>query len=278
MWHLIRTGVRRTFGLHHPGRNLDVFPDDVFLVSYPKSGNTWTRFLVANLVYPEKNVDFANLNDLTPDPEAISKRRLAQLPRPRILKSHAYFDPRYPKVINIVRDPRDVVLSSYHFDIKRQVISENTRIEDYVPRFVRGLGDHNYGTWGENVASWFYVRGNSPGYLLVRYEALQSEGMRELGRIAEFLGIAPGTQRLSLALEQSSADRMRELERKQANQWSSTKETRKDKPFVRAAKSGGWKSELPEACVAEIESAWGGLMKDLGYELAVSRMAEAEVR
>ena len=44
-------GAKRALGLHHPGRNLDVWPDDVFILSYPKSGNTWTRFLIANLVY-----------------------------------------------------------------------------------------------------------------------------------------------------------------------------------------------------------------------------------
>ena len=46
------------------------------------------------------------------------------------------------------------------------------------------------------------------------------------------------------------------------------KETRQDKPFVRSAKAGGWKDELSEASIAEIESAWGGLMRELGYELA----------
>ena len=63
---------------------------------------------------------------------------------------------------------------------------------------------------------------------------------------------------------------MRELEKKQGHLWSSTKRTRQDKPFVRAAKAGGWKNELSEASVAEIESAWGGLMRELGYELASS--------
>ena len=61
---------------------------------------------------------------------------------------------------------------------------------------------------------------------------------------------------------------MRELEKKQGHLWSSTKQTRQDKPFVRAAKAGGWKNELSEASIAEIESAWGGLMRELGYELA----------
>jgi hypothetical protein len=267
MWRLARAGVRRAFGLYHPGRNLDVFPDDIFLVSYPKSGNTWTRFLVANLVYPEKNIDFANLNEVTPDPEALSKRRLSQKPRPRILKSHAYFDPRYPRVIYIVRDPRDVVISSYYFEMKRQNIPQTCSLEEFVPLFVRGLKDHNYGNWADNVSSWFYTRRYNPGFLLLTYEALQADGMRELGRVAEFLRIPADRGRLATALEKSSADRMRELEKKQGDKWSSIRETRQDIPFVRKAKAGGWRTDLPQSCVEEIELAWGRLISDLGYPL-----------
>jgi Sulfotransferase domain len=263
-------GGRQFFGLHAPGRNVNVYPDDVFLVSYPKSGNTWTRFLIANLVYAEKNPDFSNINDLLPDPEAMSKRNLQRVVRPRILKSHQYFDPRYPKVIYVVRDPRDVVLSEYYFDIKRRVIAEDYPLPKFVSRFVRGELNHPHGTWGENAASWFYTRGEDPRFLLVKYEALQAQAMEELGRMASFLGVSATAEQLAFAIEQSSANRMRELEKKQAHLWSSTRETRKDKPFVRSAKAGGWKSELPEASVAEIESAWGKLMREMAYELASS--------
>jgi len=60
---------------------------------------------------------------------------------------------------------------------------------------------------------------------------------------------------------------MRELEKKQGHLWSSTRETRKDKPFVRTAKAGGWKTELPASSVCEIETAWAILMHEIGYEL-----------
>lgn len=269
------SGGRQFLGLHPPGRRVRVFPDDIFLVSYPKSGNTWTRFLVANLVYPEKNPDFSNINDLVPDLEVMSKRDLERAPRPRIIKSHQYFDPRYPKILYIVRDPRDVVLSEYHFDIKRRAIAEDYPLQQFVSRFVRGEVNHPYGTWGENVATWFYTRRDDPRFLLVTYEALQAQAMDEMGRIARFLGILADPERLAFAIQQSSADRMRELEKKQAHLWSSTRETRKDKPFVRSAKMGGWKVDLPEASVAEVESAWGGLMREIGYELAVSSMVHA---
>ncbi len=263
------------FGLHRPRRNLKVFPDDVYLVSYPKSGNTWTRFLVANLVYPEKSPDFSNINELIPDLEVLTKRHLERLPRPRYIKGHQYFDPRYPKVVHIVRDPRDVVLSEYHFDIKRRAISDDYPLEQFVSRFVQGPLNHPYGTWGEHTATWFYTRGNSPRLLLVTYEALQKQAQLEMSRIAEFLGIAASPERIAFAIEQSSADRMRELEKKQGHLWSSTKETRQDKPFVRSAKAGGWRTQLPESSVAEIEAAWGSLMRELGYELTVSRLAHA---
>lgn len=271
------SGGKQFLGMYPPGRRVKVFPDDIFLVSYPKSGNTWTRFLVANLVYPEKNPDFSNINALIPDLEVMPKREIERTGRPRIIKSHQYFDPRYPKILYIVRDPRDVVLSEYHFDIKRRAIPEDYPVEQFVSRFVRGEVNHPYGSWGENVASWFYTRRDDPRFLLVTYEALQAQAIEELARIAHFLNIPEDRDRLAFAVQQSTADRMRELEKKQAHLWSSTKETRKDKPFVRSAKSGGWKVDLPEASLVEVESEWGGLMREIGYELVVSNLAHAEV-
>ncbi|MGA8762545.1 MAG: sulfotransferase domain-containing protein [Candidatus Sulfotelmatobacter sp.] len=263
-------GTKRAFGLHNPGRNLDVLPDDTFLVSYPKSGNTWTRFLIANLRYPEKHPDFSNINELIPDSEALSKRRLNQLSRPRILKSHQYFDPRYQKVLYVVRDPRDVVLAEYHFQIKCRLIEEEFPLRDFVTRFLSNQLGHRYGSWFDNVGSWFFTRGDHPGFLLTRYEALHSQAVPELARIAKFLGIHADPEKLAFAVAQSSAERMREMEKKQAHLWSSTRNTRLDKPFVRDAKAGGWRTELPQECVARIEAAWGGLMSNLGYELAVT--------
>jgi len=266
--------AKYVLGLDKAGNNLTVYPDDVFVVSYPKSGNTWTRFLIGNLVHPG-GVDFSNINRIVPDPEDLSKRYLKKLPRPRILKSHQPFDPRYKKVICIVRDPRDVVLSEYHFDVKRMAIEEGYPVERFVTRFLAGAVNHEAGSWGENVGSWMAARQNNVAFrsgrdfLLLRYEDMMADPRRELGSVAHFLRIEATPERLAQAVERSSADQMRKLEKAQAHLWSSTRETRKDKPFVRVAKSGGWRTELPESCVAEIESTWGGLMTELGYEVGV---------
>jgi len=264
----IKTVVKYFLGTDRAERNFAVFPDDTFVVSYPRSGNTWTRFLIANLVYPEKNVGFSNIEKLIPDTSSQSNRALKATPRPRIIKTHEYFDHRYRKVIYIVRDPRDVALSYYDFQRKYRQIEDGYPLEQYVDDFVQGrLISIGWGTWGENVASWMYTRGKRKEFLLLRYEDMMKDTMHELTRIADFLGIAPETQRLQQAIERSSADRMRELEKLEADQWVATKNRRKDIPFVRVAKAGGWRTSLPETCVRQIEAAWGDLMTTLGYEL-----------
>src|SRR5438046_5865734 len=108
MLRLCKAGLNRMLCLQRPGRNFSVYADDTFLVSYPRSGNTWTRFLIANLLHPEIEVGFANIESLVPDTAALSSRTLKRVSRPRVLKSHQYFDPRYTNVVYVVRDPRDV--------------------------------------------------------------------------------------------------------------------------------------------------------------------------
>jgi hypothetical protein len=271
----LKAGARLALGLHKPGRNLQVWPDDTFLVSYPKSGNTWTRFLVANLVYPGTTVDFSNIPILVPDPEGLSKRQLARLPRPRILKSHQYFDPRYKRVIYVVRDPRDVAVSQYHFRRKRRVIADDYPMDKFVADFIVGDG-FPYGSWGENVGSWLATRQNRPDFLLLRYEDILEDATRELAKVAAFLNVPADPERLRNAVNRSTADEMRKMEKAQSMGWSTTKETRQDIPFVRAAKAGGWRDSLSDESVAHLEAAWGRLMSCLGYELRFPERANSD--
>jgi hypothetical protein len=259
-------GTKLFLRLHAPGRTLKIFPDDVFLVSFPKSGNTWTRFLIANLVYPDTPATFGNIHELVPDPDGTAKKILDRMARPRIIKSHECFDPRYPRAMYIVRDPRDVALSQYHYHRKCRKIDDDYPIEKFITRFLAGQ-TCPHGSWGENVSTWLVTRKNDPRFLLLRYEDLVENTSRELSKIATFLGIGATKERISQAVERSSADNMRKLEKAQSHLSTLTKTSRKDLPFVRAAGSGGWRSGLPPALAVEIEAAWGPLMKSLGYEL-----------
>lgn len=272
MKRLINT-TKRALGRTSSGRYFDVFDDDTFIVSFPKSGNTWTRFLIANLLHPEEPANFGNIDRLIPESEEMTRSQLARVPRPRIMKSHEYFDARFRKVIYIVRDPRDVAVSQFHFFRKRRRIADDYSIEQFVTRFVAGE-TCDYGSWGSNVASWLVTRQNSSDFLLLRYEDMVARTSEELGRLASFLGVPATPDRLAQAVERSSADQMRKLEGANSSA-SVTKNARQDIPFVRAAGSGNWKASLPEKSALELETAWAPLMKWLGYEPALVKTSAA---
>ena len=256
------------------GRGVTVYPDDVFLVSYPRSGNTWTRFLLGNLLYPDAPVTFSNIEARIPEIYFNRDRMLRALRRPRMLKSHESFQPHYPHVIYIVRDPRDVAISFYHHNVKARNIPDDYPMTSFVQRFIAGEFDQKFGSWRDNLLSWVSLRGDNPDFMMLRYEEMKRDAAGALLHIVAFLEhcsfrkIDSSPEALQRAIELSSPERMRTLEKEEAASWVLTKSTRSDKPFVRTAKAGGWKSQLAAESVEAIESAWGDLMQGVGYELS----------
>jgi hypothetical protein len=196
------------------------------------------------------------------------------MPSPRIIKSHECFDPRYPRVIYIVRDPRDVAVSQYHYHRKLKKIADDSPIETFVARFLAGE-TCPHGSWGQNVLTWLATSEGSPKFLLLRYEDMVEDTARELAKIATFLDRPVTPAQIARAVEQSSAGQMRKLEATQTDQCDLTKGSRKDMSFVRAAGSGGWREDLPKPLVAKLEAAWAPVMRHLGYELATQSNPDA---
>lgn len=243
----LAAGVKHAFGLHRPGRKLPVRPDDILLASYPNSGDTLTRFLIANLIHPDEEVGLDNLHRLVPDSDVSVKRDFDRAPRPRIIKSRSSFDPRYRRVIYVVRDPRDVVVSQYDFLRKARRTNDALTVEDFVERFLVGedaasrVAPGDFGSWGENAGSWLAARSGHPGFFLLRYEDLLADPARELTRVAEFAGLSTTPEKIAQGVGRSSGD---------------------------APAESNWRSDLPEPQIARIEAEWGDIMACLGYKLA----------
>jgi hypothetical protein len=294
----LKSAVRYALEREPSLRRHQVWPDDIFLVSFPKSGNTWMRFLLGNLLHPDKSVSFVDIESVVPDVAGSARADLRKVERPRLIKSHDCFDPRYPRVIYIIRDPRDVAVSIYYYAKKVKNIDDSLPLEAFIKTRFLVPGRSYNGTWGEHAGSWLVnamniadfgfqnngsfrtsgsehtaaldagARGHGREFLLVRYEDLLEDAQAELHRITKFLGLEFTSEQIAQAAERSTADSMRKLESKQNLQWATTRETRKDIPFVRKAKSGQWRTALGADSIAGIESAWGHLMRLTGYELA----------
>lgn len=253
-----------------PGRNFWPRKDDVFLVSYPKSGNTWMRFLLANLLYSDiEPITFNNINLWVPDIYWAKPAHLQAMKRRRIIKSHEYFEARYRTVIYVVRDPRDVAVSYYYHLIRVNQLDPQQDLALFVKSYTQGTID-GFGTWGEHVGSWLGARKRDPRFLLIRYEDLLEDTGRELAKIADLLDLATDASRLEWVVEQCGRDNMRKLEK--SRDWTKTgmpkkevKKIRRDMNFVRSAQTGDGRAKLSEQSIELITQTWGPIMADLGY-------------
>ena len=223
------------------------------------------RFLLSNLMNPAKPTTFANLEARIPDVYRHDDVALENHPRPRFIKSHEYFIPLYPRVVYLVRDPRDVVISNYHWLQKSRLLDMEMTLDDYIPIFIAGEFEAN-GSWGDHIGSWLGAREHDhQRFLLVQYEKMLSETASELTRIASFVGLSFNQDAIDQAIVRSTADRMRTLEHAQSEEWSTTQGTRPDIPFVGPARAGGWQDILTPQAVTQIEGAWSHHMMRLGY-------------
>lgn len=133
---IIKNYLKELIGKRVPGSFSKIRKDDIFLVSYPKSGNTWLRFLFGNLIY-EEGVNFTNIISKIPDIYTSSKQELDSIKSPRIIKSHEPFLKCFQKVIYIYRDPKDVVVS-YYFWFKKFNPELDISFDNFFDKFIEG--------------------------------------------------------------------------------------------------------------------------------------------
>ncbi|WP_310468066.1 sulfotransferase domain-containing protein [Sphingomonas sp.] len=229
---------------------------DVALVSFPKSGRTFVRVMLARLFQAQFAIDER-------EPLNFATLRRAPPEVPRILFTHNGDAMRTPdrihidrlayagrKVVLLARHPGDVVVSRYHhlkhrsLDPARQRLAAQP-LEDFVwtphggvPSIVRFLNQ-----WAELARE----RGD---ILFLRYEDFLTDPSSKLGELARFVGLASDDAAITDAVEFARFENLRAKEREgyftsarlgpgRAGNEASYK--------VRSGKSGGYRAQLGEA-------------------------------
>jgi len=120
---------------------------DIILSSFPKSGNTWVRFFFCNLIsiceWDGKTVDFTTLNNTMPELgiDNLLKPWDHDELIPIIVKTHKNFLSIFKghKVIFLLRDPRDVMVSRYKYLTERPKPSFAGSFPEFIPDRKFGL-------------------------------------------------------------------------------------------------------------------------------------------
>jgi len=205
-----------------------------WVASYPKSGNTWVRILLAGYLQDGPVSGMDNLQKATPDFGATFRSgRMLPLDGsdPVIVKTHFLpsvevirpYREASTKVIYVVRNPRDVIHSADRF---LDIADEHHA--DFARHFIahRGVQDWEqvgWGSWPGHVAEWTFpeLLGRHLPHAeicVVRYEDLRRDPAAELQRMLTFLEIDAGDpERVERAVTNSALDKMREVERKDSS-------------------------------------------------------------
>lgn len=208
--------------------------DDVWLVSFPKSGNTWIRFILGNIMlrYCNKNkeINFETMQYVIPD-IYLSKNIPSSLgfePFPRIIKTHEKYIKEYRRSIYIIRDPRDVMVSYYHF------LKEGRK--QNIQNFSTFITHKKYGlpAWCAHVKSW-----KNKWNILIKYEDLKKNPQNQIKKILNFLNIKVTNHYIDIAIQKSSFENMKKIENTNSA-WKERYNLNNNYSFIRKGATQQW--------------------------------------
>lgn len=251
----------------------------LWLASYPKSGNTWVRAFLHNLLAnPDEPFAINRMSALTVGdsqahwyarldprpPTALTAADLARLrPRAHKLIAESAAETVLVKTHNaliavagvsmitleltagaiyVVRNPLDVAISyAHHLGVSHDdIIDLMGRSGFETPASATHVPEHQ-SDWSSHVKSW--TQRPNPALHIVRYEDLKADPARYFGAIARFLGVTPEPARLDKAIRFSSFDALREQEDKTGF----IERTPVQDRFFRSGRVGDWRTGLTPA-------------------------------
>ena len=219
-WHVVRHGLSR--GRAYINRRLrgeKVFsPPDAILASYPKSGRTWLRFILANYfasISGRSPVDMGTMFAFVPNLDTDPVRGMPAYEEnpamgafPLIAASHKQqvaAGMSSASTIFMVRDPRDVMVSAY-FHATRQKHRFSGDIDAFLRDPEQGLP-----SWCEYLNRWAdHLDGSE--HQIVSYETLTAEPEQTVSDLLGSIGHRAEREKLRKAIELSRFDRMAALE------------------------------------------------------------------
>ena len=182
------------------------YPDDIFVDSYPKSGNTWVRLLLTEVLV-DTDGERSGWEHHRVVPDLYRNRAWAdEAERPRYMKTHeAWFD-RYPRCLYVVRDGRDVMVSYYHYleDFHEEINDFSTFLRVHATWPTR---------WHTHVKRALHAAQSRPDdFLIVRFEDLKNDDVRELRRMVDFCDIDASPDDIKRAVQACRFSALKEKE------------------------------------------------------------------
>jgi hypothetical protein len=245
-------------------RFVGVRPEDVLIASYPRSGSTWVRFLLTEIL-TQQPAEWPLVNRVIPDAGAHGDAPALLSGGGRVIKTHDRFLGPCRRAVYIVRDVRDVVLSEYRWELRDGV--RRTLDEQIDLTLASGTPMSLFGSWRDHVAYWLDSDAARRGELLVvKFEDFRRDPRAKLRELLGFLGLEASDAKIDAAIQNNSVERMREREGRALNAGISGGDPRY--PWIGQGAVMGWRSKLTPEQAERLEAGVGDVLARLGYPAA----------
>ncbi|XP_055691896.1 sulfotransferase 1 family member D1-like [Lutzomyia longipalpis] len=244
--------------------NFKVRSDDTWVLSYPKTGTTWTQEMVWQI---SNNLDFTrgmnySIHDRFPffevgsvaaiNSNEESLKFLQNMPSPRFIQSHlpAPLLPKEiwtmkPKIVYVARNAKDTILSFYHF--YRNVQDYRGTLKDLVEAFL--ADSTNYAPFDAHVIDFWNMR-NERNILFLTYEDMKRNLPFVIQKTAKFLEKSLTNEQIDILADHLSFDKMSQNNsvnfKQRIEDIPKCVNPRKDKDFafMRKGKIGSYREEM----------------------------------
>jgi sulfotransferase family protein len=243
---------------------------DVFVVTYPRSGTTWTEQMVHLLVNNGEQGE-QRITDAVPWLETLPHRPngmhefLKTMPERRLFTSHLPY-PLMPrlnnttaKIVYVARNPKDVAVSTY-FHNQSKGGYEGTWDEHFQLFLTRDVG---FGPYFDHVLPWWEASQHHKNILFLKYEDMKNDHAGNVAKIAYFLDLQADSQLIDKVVALSSFKSMSSGESTNFN-WVPQREG--VPTHFRKGDIGDWRNQFSEEQSRQLDAIFMEKMKDTGLQ------------
>lgn len=252
--------------------DFEIRDDDVFIVTYPKSGTIWTQQILSLIFFEDHRRQTEKVETLDRAPFLeynIRNVNFINRPSPRIFASHLpyYLVPnglkkKKAKIVYVYRNPKDVMTSFFHFSnlIARLQVAEN--MKTYLETFLEGkvVGS----VWFDHVRDW-YTHRHMFNILFVSYEEMKKDLKSAVQKICKFLGKDLSDDDVDAVVRQATFKNMKSDARANYNEILKNEiGVRNDTGrFLRKGTIGDWKNHFTVEQSERFDKIFQKKMKDV---------------